>query len=127
MSQIEKALIESVRATCPGSYMFKIQSFSLLSEFLQKSDDVECFKSPEFESSGHKWIYHLHHQSTDQHNKNPKSSRYGCSAASRGLSRRRSDRRRTVSRRTRREMKQQGPEETTQRMESAKESPSMTL
>ncbi|CAM8906960.1 unnamed protein product [Rhodiola kirilowii] len=55
MSQIEKALIESVRATCPGSYMFKIQSFSLLSEFLQKSDDVECFKSPEFESSGHKW------------------------------------------------------------------------
>ncbi|CAM8901420.1 unnamed protein product [Rhodiola kirilowii] len=50
------AQIESVRATCPGSiYMFKIQSFSLLSEFIQKSDDVECFKSPEFESGGHKW------------------------------------------------------------------------
>ncbi|CAM8909718.1 unnamed protein product [Rhodiola kirilowii] len=50
------AQIESVRATCPGSiYMFKIQSFSLLSEFVQKSDVVECFKSPEFESGGHKW------------------------------------------------------------------------
>ncbi|CAM8995903.1 unnamed protein product [Rhodiola kirilowii] len=55
MSQIEKAPIESVRATCPGSYMFKIQSFSLLSEFVQKSDAVECFTSPEFESGGHKW------------------------------------------------------------------------
>ncbi|CAM8899184.1 unnamed protein product [Rhodiola kirilowii] len=57
MAQIEKAQIESVRDTWPGSYVFKIQSFSLLSEFVQmsESDEVNCFESPEFESNGHKW------------------------------------------------------------------------
>ncbi|KAL9690595.1 hypothetical protein QQ045_011000 [Rhodiola kirilowii] len=40
----------------PGSYMFKIQKFSLLSEFARMSNNmVQCFDSPEFESDGHKW------------------------------------------------------------------------
>ncbi|CAM8899186.1 unnamed protein product [Rhodiola kirilowii] len=40
---------------CPGSYMFKIQTFSLISEFVRLSSTIECFDSPAFESDGHKW------------------------------------------------------------------------
>ncbi|CAM8904236.1 unnamed protein product [Rhodiola kirilowii] len=53
---MEKSQIEIRRATLPGSYMFKIQTFSLLSEFARMSDSkVQCFDSPEFVSDGHKW------------------------------------------------------------------------
>ncbi|KAL9691341.1 hypothetical protein QQ045_011762 [Rhodiola kirilowii] len=59
MAPREKAptpIIESVRASWPGSYMFKIQSFSALSEFARLSVSYcKCFESPEFESNGHKW------------------------------------------------------------------------
>ncbi|KAL9690032.1 hypothetical protein QQ045_010425 [Rhodiola kirilowii] len=53
---MEKSQIEIRRATLPGSYMFKIQTFSLLSEFARMSNNmVQCFDSPEFETDGHKW------------------------------------------------------------------------
>ncbi|CAM8906973.1 unnamed protein product [Rhodiola kirilowii] len=53
---MEKSQMEIRRATLPGSYMFKIQKFSLLSEFARMSNNmVQCFDSPEFESDGHKW------------------------------------------------------------------------